>query len=272
MVDPLGLGPSAVKSVGVRLSSSLPMPGNYECRTGIPLVGSVELRASHCTHCGNFEPCYTSLGNKFKKFLDNPSQCQFTEMGPSKYLKILPSRLIKRNELHTTGELLNNCLGNVGLIRSAPHALRKSMKQVDPKGFLPEFIDTNVYCTNAVRHRSCSEDGSKNIDPTKAQIEACNPWLEMTIRIVKPKTIVALGTPALKALKPAMNMTEFRITKFCPESLNVIPESMITALHDKVYVCVHPSFIMRQDNEYPKHGWRDKLEQILSLAKEEAEK
>lgn len=249
-------------------------PGNFECRTGVPLTGSMELRVSHCNQCTGFEKCYTEPGqpNVFKRFLNDPmEECEFHPLTEENRLIILKSRLVKhRNNPHTTGQYIDEALGDVGLMRSTPGKWKKTMEKLDPDNIknLPEFIKANTYITNAVRHRSCS--GPRNVDPTKAQIEACNPYLEMTVELVRPKVIVAFGIPALTALDPIVDMSKSKITHLCPESPLVAPLEVATRIHPHVFVSVHPSYMMRQEDMSTHSKWNEKLRLILRTAKAKA--
>ena len=55
--------------------------------------------------------------------------------------------------------------------------------------------DQNVYIANAVK---CRPPGNRT--PEAAEIEACRPYLERQIELVKPKLLVALGRPAAQTL------------------------------------------------------------------------
>jgi uracil-DNA glycosylase family 4 len=54
---------------------------------------------------------------------------------------------------------------------------------------------SNVYITNVVKDRP-----PRNRDPTDEEIEACRPFLEGQISVIKPKLIVALGRIAARVL------------------------------------------------------------------------
>ncbi|MEL1135561.1 uracil-DNA glycosylase family protein [Desulfitobacterium sp. THU1] len=58
----------------------------------------------------------------------------------------------------------------------------------------------DVFITNAILCNPQDENGN-NSTPTKAEIENCSYYLEMTIKIISPAIIVTLGAKALDALK-----------------------------------------------------------------------
>ena len=67
-----------------------------------------------------------------------------------------------------------------------------------------------VYVTNAVKHFRWEPRGKRRLHkkPSWRQIEACKPWLQAEILVVKPQVIVCLGATAAQA----MLGREFRIT------------------------------------------------------------
>jgi uracil-DNA glycosylase len=64
-------------------------------------------------------------------------------------------------------------------------------------------IDRNdVYITNAVKHFKFEERGKRRIHktPTRAEVNACLPWLEAELEVIRPEVLVLLGATAGKAL------------------------------------------------------------------------
>ncbi len=60
----------------------------------------------------------------------------------------------------------------------------------------------DVYTTNALKHFKHEVRGKRRIHkrPDTAEIEACHPWLDAELRILKGKIIVALGAVAARSL------------------------------------------------------------------------
>ncbi len=97
-----------------------------------------------------------------------------------------------------------NAVPGVGLanaeimfIGEAPgfHEDRQGLPFVGPAGkFLDELLASagvergQVYITNVVKSRPPG-----NRDPLPEEIEACRPWLDRQIEIIKPKVVVTLG-------------------------------------------------------------------------------
>ncbi|WP_309128699.1 UdgX family uracil-DNA binding protein [Microbacterium sp.] len=59
-----------------------------------------------------------------------------------------------------------------------------------------------VYLTNAVKHFRFERRGKRRIHekPAVGHIDACRPWLEAEIAVVRPTVIVALGATAARSL------------------------------------------------------------------------
>src|SRR5215212_1663831 len=59
-----------------------------------------------------------------------------------------------------------------------------------------------AYVTNVVKHFKFEERGRRRIHatPKKFEVDACTPWLEEELRVVKPEALVVLGATAGKAL------------------------------------------------------------------------
>ena len=87
------------------------------------------------------------------------------------------------------GRLLDEVLAEVGIDRS------------------------DVYVTNVVKHFKwvAAQRGKRRIHkkPRQSEVEACRPWLDSELQIVKPQVLVCLGASAAKALLGK----DFRVTR-----------------------------------------------------------
>ncbi|MEO3797962.1 UdgX family uracil-DNA binding protein [Nonomuraea sp. B10E15] len=93
----------------------------------------------------------------------------------------------------------------------------------------------SVYLTNAVKHFSFTPRGKRRIHqkPTAAEIDACRPWLDAELAVVRPRVVVVLGATAARALLGR----EFRVTRHRGEPV---------PLGDALAVAtVHPSAVLR---------------------------
>jgi uracil-DNA glycosylase family protein len=114
------------------------------------------------------------------------------------------------------GRLLDRALAEVGLDRS------------------------EVYVTNAVKHFRSEPRGKRRIhrQPGDEHVEACLPWLEAEIGIVRPTMLVCLGATAAKALLGVA----FRVSR---QRGTFVP----SPLAPNVLATVHPSSILRAPDD-----------------------
>jgi DNA polymerase len=97
-----------------------------------------------------------------------------------------------------------------------------------------------VYVTNVVKHFKWEPRGKRRIHakPNAAEVNACRPWLETEIALVKPQVLVCLGATAAQALLgKAFKVSRQRGT-FVPSPL----APLVTAT-------VHPSSILRAPDD-----------------------
>jgi uracil-DNA glycosylase family protein len=115
-----------------------------------------------------------------------------------------------------------------------------------------------TYVTNIVKHFKWEPRGKRRIHkkPNAVEINACRPWLEAEIALVKPEVIVALGATAAQALLgPKFRVTEER-GQFLQSSL--APYIMAT---------VHPSSILRApDDETRRLEFRHFVDDLKKLS------
>jgi uracil-DNA glycosylase family protein len=93
-----------------------------------------------------------------------------------------------------------------------------------------------AYLTNVVKHFKFEERGGRRIHqtPKRFEIDACMPWLQEELKVIKPEALVLLGATAAKALLGS----SFRLTRHRGELLD-------SDLADIVTATVHPSAILR---------------------------
>jgi len=113
---------------------------------------------------------------------------------------------------------------------------------------------SSVYIANLVKCRP-TVDMKKERDrpPDPSEIEACTPYLDEQITIVKPRVIVALGSPAAKfLLKTSRGISQIRGTWGEYRGIPVMPT-------------YHPSFLLRQAGDQAvvkRQVWED-MKQVL---------
>ena len=98
----------------------------------------------------------------------------------------------------------------------------------------------HVYITNAVKHFKWKPQGKRRLHqkPNAAEINACRPWLDAEIAVVKPHLLVLLGATAAQALLGR----DFRVSVQRGQLIERpgLPPMMAT---------VHPSSILRAPDD-----------------------
>jgi uracil-DNA glycosylase len=125
------------------------------------------------------------------------------------------------------------------------------------QGLVHAGIDrSRVYVTNVVKHFKWTPRGKKRIHqkPNASEIEACRPWLEVELDLVRPRVLVALGATAAQALFGRA----FRVTRqrglFIPSPL----APLATAT-------VHPSSILRAPDDETRRSERARFFHDLEI-------
>ena len=117
----------------------------------------------------------------------------------------------------------------------------------------------HVYITNAVKHFKWKPQGKRRLHqkPNAAEINACRPWLDAEIAVVKPHLLVLLGATAAQALLGR----DFRVSVQRGQLMERpgLPPMMAT---------VHPSSILRApDDETREIEMRAFVQDLKRVAK-----
>ena len=93
-----------------------------------------------------------------------------------------------------------------------------------------------AYVTNAVKHFKFEARGTRRIHakPTWSEQQACRPWLEAEIEVVRPRVLVCLGATAAQSLLGK----GFRVTRERGRFVD-------SDLAERVTATIHPSAILR---------------------------
>jgi probable DNA metabolism protein len=116
-----------------------------------------------------------------------------------------------------------------------------------------------VYVTNAVKHFKFEPRGKRRIHskPDAGEIQACRWWLDKELALVRPDLVVALGATAAQSLlgKPVA------ITKM---------RGQVVEREDglKVFLTIHPSFILRIPNPADKEVERERFQADMQAVRE----
>jgi DNA polymerase len=118
-----------------------------------------------------------------------------------------------------------------------------------------------IYITNAVKHFKNEPRGKRRLHkkPDISEIDACRWWLDHELEIVQPAVAVALGATAARALtRKALTINANR------GRLMVLPRAL------KALITVHPSYLLRLQEERDKRREFDLLVKDLRIAGDEA--
>jgi uracil-DNA glycosylase len=116
---------------------------------------------------------------------------------------------------------------------------------------------SQVYVTNVVKHFKWQARGKRRIHqkPNWSEIAACRPWLEAELEVIQPRVLVCLGATAAQALLGR----DFRVSRQRGE----LVESDLAA---NVIATVHPSSILRADEETREHEYRELVRDLQTVA------
>ena len=120
----------------------------------------------------------------------------------------------------------------------------------------------DTYLTNVVKHFKFEERGRRRIHqtPKRFEVEACTPWLDAELEVVKPEALVLLGAIAAKALLGG----SFKVTQHRGELLDSDLAPIVSAT-------VHPSSILRQPDEARRVAEREAFAEDLRVVAEALE-
>jgi DNA polymerase len=106
----------------------------------------------------------------------------------------------------------------------------------------------DAYVTNVVKHFKWRPGRGKrrlHQTPNREEVEACRPWLEAELAVVKPEVLVCLGATAAKALLGS----QVRVTHDRGRFLEMDLDAEVT-------VTVHPSSILRIEDDQDRRAAR----------------
>src|SRR5215218_784334 len=112
----------------------------------------------------------------------------------------------------------------------------------------------DAYVTNAVKHFKFEERGRRRIHqtPKRFEIDACRPWLNAELDVVRPEALILLGATAAKALLGS----SFKVTQHRGEMLD-------SELAPIVSATIHPSSILRQRDDASRAAEREAFAEDL---------
>ncbi len=120
---------------------------------------------------------------------------------------------------------------------------------------------SSVYITNAVKHFKNEPRGKRRIHkkPDTSEIDICRFWLDNEIEVVRPRIVVALGATAARGI-----MRKSLTIKANRGRIIALPSGL------KGLITVHPSYLLRIEEERDKRREFDLLVKDLRIAHDAA--
>ena len=117
---------------------------------------------------------------------------------------------------------------------------------------------SQVYVTNVVKHFKWQARGKRRIHqkPNWSEIAACRPWLESELEVIQPRVLVCLGATAAQALLGR----DFRVSRQRGELVE-------SDLAENVIATVHPSSILRADDDARDREYRELVRDLEKVAR-----
>lgn len=115
-----------------------------------------------------------------------------------------------------------------------------------------------VYVTNAVKHFKFEPRGKRRIHskPNAGEVQACRWWIDRELDLIRPDLVVALGaTAAQSLLGKAVPVTKMR------------GEVMQREDGLRVFITIHPSFILRIREPADKEAERERFLRDMKAVK-----
>jgi DNA polymerase len=116
----------------------------------------------------------------------------------------------------------------------------------------------DLYLTNAVKHFKWEPRGKRRLhkSPAAAESQACRPWLDREIELIRPRAIICLGATAAKALLgPSLHLQTDRGHLFPREG------------GGHILATIHPSYLLRLPDPQRQQQEYTRFVHDLTLAK-----
>jgi uracil-DNA glycosylase len=226
-------------------------PGFMEDLVGIPMVGPLELRYSHCGVCKNNKACFS---HKLKAF---PMQ----RSGKNKAVECNPNYTGKREFdgsrffIQSAGSIVGGILIHKWNFNYPRHNWFEAYNKLHPDD--PWTHKSPWFVTNITLCRTTDVTKLKDSPPDGVPRQKCKRHLAMQWAAVNPKLIVCFGRVALSVLMGAEE-----------RSKSVTPNSIVETKFGPVLFQNHPAFFMREQNREVKAFGFAKVAATLAKALE----
>lgn len=204
-------------------------PGFLEDLTGVPLVGPLEMKSSHCSGCKNVPTCFSHRMLKAPLALGQAA----------KAVKCLPNYTGRNHLPHTfylrsSGAVLDGILLNKWKFNYPRHNWIQQYNKLHEDEPIVNHISP-WYITNVVLCRTTDVAGIKDSPPESVPRNKCKKWLAFQWAAVQPELIVCFGRVALGVLVGSEEGAK-----------SIAPNSMVDTKFGKVLFQNHPAYFMRE--------------------------
>ncbi|HEV8436927.1 MAG TPA: UdgX family uracil-DNA binding protein [Methylomirabilota bacterium] len=114
----------------------------------------------------------------------------------------------------------------------------------------------DIYITNIVKHFKWKPQGKRRIHdkPNASEVEACRPWFQAELELIKPDVLVCLGATAAQAVLGRQFRISAQRGQFVP-----------SPLAPRVFATVHPSSLLRIEDDETRHEETQRLIEEMKL-------
>lgn len=243
VVKPDGIASAKIMIVGEG-------PGFLEDLSALPMIGPLELKSSHCSHCLKANDCYSSrilkspiaFGSAPKAITCKPQYTNQYQLPVSFYLR-------------SAGAVLDGILIDKWKFTYARHnwiELYNSKHTTQPLDH-----ESPWYITNATLCRTTDVTRLSDKPPEGLPKKICRRWLAFQWAAVQPEIIISFGRVSLGVLMDSEKAAE-----------RVTPNTIVDTKFGPVLFQNHPAFFMRERSKVIKAYNFAKIASTLSKALE----
>lgn len=223
-------------------------PGFLEDLTQSPLVGPIELKSSHCSHCSNVTSCFDhkilkstyAIGKSAKVVKCSPNYTNNSQLPYTFYLR-------------SSGSIIDGILLKKWKFTYARQNWIDLYNKKHPSA--PLIHESPWYITNVTLCRSTDISGLRDMSPESVPRQKCKKWLTYQWAALNPDLIVCFGRIALGVL-----LGNEKAAK------SVTPNTFVDTKFGKVLFQNHPAWFMREKSRVVKAYGFAKIASTLEKA------
>jgi uracil-DNA glycosylase len=234
--------------VGARIMIVGEGPGALEASTGIPMVGPLELRGSHCGECTKCLSCYdhkllkfpTSFGKKNKIIKCDPAYTGKQELKGTFYVR-------------SAGSIIDGILIDKWKFNYPRYNWIEQYNKNNPNNKWSH--ESPFFITNIALCRSTDITGLKDDKPTSVVKSKCRYHLAMQWAAIQPNIIIAFGRVALGVLMKSEEGAKL-----------IKPGTFVQTKFGPVLFSLHPAYYLREESKETKALGFAKIAKVIEIA------